>query len=219
MTPTASRGRAPRIPYPPLQHASPPRPRSRPATDGSFAAGLNLNFSLDSSRGGFKLTSQRLATTGTVEARVYRDLNDNGVRDLAEPWEEGATDHHRPARVGREHRQKGRGPRRRAAAVSRPIAVGIDTVEPGRSDARAEKGAAGRRPAARRRRARSKSAWSAPATSKACWSRTTAAASKGLDIELLDATGKVVATDAKRLRRLLPVRTGRLWPLSASPDR
>ena len=59
-------------------------------TDGSFAAGLNLNFSLDASRGGMKLTSQRLATTGSVEARVYRDLNDNGVRDQAEPWEKGA---------------------------------------------------------------------------------------------------------------------------------
>jgi hypothetical protein len=59
-------------------------------TDGSIAAGLNLNFSLDSSRGGFKLTNQRLATSGTVEARVYRDVNDNGVRDRAEPWEEGA---------------------------------------------------------------------------------------------------------------------------------
>ena len=56
-------------------------------TDGSIAAGLNLNFSLDSSRGGFKLTNQRLATSGTVEARVYRDVNDNGVRDRAEPWE------------------------------------------------------------------------------------------------------------------------------------
>jgi hypothetical protein len=59
-------------------------------TDGSFAAGLNLNFSLDSSRGGFKLTNQRLSSTGSVEARVYRDVNDNGIRDLAEPWEEGA---------------------------------------------------------------------------------------------------------------------------------
>ena len=59
-------------------------------TDGSFAGGVNLNFSLDSSRGGFKLTNQRLASTGSVEARVYRDINDNGVRDLAEPWEEGA---------------------------------------------------------------------------------------------------------------------------------
>jgi hypothetical protein len=59
-------------------------------TDGSFAAGINLNFSLDSSRGGFKLTNQRLASSGSVEARVYRDLNDNGARDASEPWEEGA---------------------------------------------------------------------------------------------------------------------------------
>ncbi|HET9399185.1 MAG TPA: hypothetical protein VFO45_10245, partial [Sphingomicrobium sp.] len=59
-------------------------------TDGSFAAGINLNFSLDASRGGMKLTSQRLASTGSVEARVYRDLNDNGMRDGSEPWEKGA---------------------------------------------------------------------------------------------------------------------------------
>ncbi len=59
-------------------------------TDGSVAAGINLNFSLDSSRGGMKFTSQRLASTGSVEARVYRDINDNGVRDEAEPWEKGA---------------------------------------------------------------------------------------------------------------------------------
>src|SRR6202008_574295 len=30
-------------------------------TDGSVAAGINLNFSLDSAAGGFKLTNQRLA--------------------------------------------------------------------------------------------------------------------------------------------------------------
>ena len=59
-------------------------------TDGSFAAGINLNFSLDSAGGGFKLSNQRLAATGSVDARVYRDLNDNGVHDPSEPWEEGA---------------------------------------------------------------------------------------------------------------------------------
>ncbi len=59
-------------------------------TDGSFAAGINLNFSLDSSSGGFKLSNQRLAQNGSVDARVYRDLNDNGIRDAAEPWEQGA---------------------------------------------------------------------------------------------------------------------------------
>jgi hypothetical protein len=95
-------------------------------TDGSFAAGLNLNFSLDSSRGGFKLTNQRLATTGSVEARVYRDINDNGVRDMAEPWEEGAlittgqrvsevkTDNNGSVRVG-------------GLQPYQAIAVGIDT--------------------------------------------------------------------------------------------
>jgi hypothetical protein len=59
-------------------------------TDGSFALGLNLNFSLDSSAGGMRFTSQKLASTGTVEARIYRDLNDNGRHELDEPWEEGA---------------------------------------------------------------------------------------------------------------------------------
>jgi len=95
-------------------------------TDGSFAAGLNLNFSLDASRGGMKLTSQRLASTGSVEARVYRDNNDNGVRDHGEPWEKGAlittgnrvsedsTDKNGMVRVG-------------GLQPYRAIAVGIDT--------------------------------------------------------------------------------------------
>lgn len=95
-------------------------------TDGSFAAGINLNFSLDSGAGGFKLTSQRLASTGTVEARIYRDLNDNGIHEDAEPWEEGvtittgqrvseeATDGHGSVRVG-------------GLQPFQPVAIGIDT--------------------------------------------------------------------------------------------
>jgi hypothetical protein len=59
------------------------------ATDGSLALGFNLNFSLDPG-GGFKLSRQPLATAGAVNAQVYRDLNDNGVRDLTEPFEKGA---------------------------------------------------------------------------------------------------------------------------------
>ena len=54
------------------------------ATDGAVAVGFNLNFSLDSSRGGFNLSRQTLANAGAVHARVYRDLNDNGHRDLDE---------------------------------------------------------------------------------------------------------------------------------------
>lgn len=60
-------------------------------TDGSFAAGINLNFSLDASAGAMRFTSQKLASTGIVEARVYRDLNDNGLRDESEPWQQGAS--------------------------------------------------------------------------------------------------------------------------------
>ena len=59
------------------------------ATDGALALGFNLNFSLDSSRG-FNLSRQTLANSGAVHARVFRDLNDNGRRDLDEPFEKGA---------------------------------------------------------------------------------------------------------------------------------
>ena len=59
------------------------------ATDGSVALGLNLNFSLDPGRG-FAMSREYLARAGAVNARVYRDLNDNGVRDAAEPFEKGA---------------------------------------------------------------------------------------------------------------------------------
>jgi hypothetical protein len=59
------------------------------ATDGSLAIGLNLNFSLDPGHG-FTLSRERLASGGSVRARVYRDLNDNGVADPGEPFEKGA---------------------------------------------------------------------------------------------------------------------------------
>ena len=59
------------------------------ATDGSVAAGLNLNFSLDSAHD-FRLSRELLAGAGAVRARVYRDRNDNGVRDPSEPFEKGA---------------------------------------------------------------------------------------------------------------------------------
>ncbi len=59
------------------------------ASDGSVAFGLNLNFSLDP-RNGFAMSRQTLAQSGEVHALVYRDLNDNGVRDSGEPLEKGA---------------------------------------------------------------------------------------------------------------------------------
>jgi hypothetical protein len=59
------------------------------ATDGSVAFGLNLNFSLDPSHG-FAISRRPLAQAGEVHALVYRDLNDNGLRDPGEPLEKGA---------------------------------------------------------------------------------------------------------------------------------
>ena len=59
------------------------------ATDGSVAVGFNLNFSLDPGAG-LSLSRQPLAAAGAVRARVYRDRNDNGVRDPSEPFEKGA---------------------------------------------------------------------------------------------------------------------------------
>lgn len=59
------------------------------ASDGSVALGINLNFSLDP-RHGFALSRRPLAQAGEVHALVYRDINDNGVHDPSEPFEKGA---------------------------------------------------------------------------------------------------------------------------------
>jgi hypothetical protein len=59
------------------------------ASDGAVALGLNLNFSLDPGHG-MTMSRRPLAQAGAVRAVVYRDLNDNGVHDPAEPFEKGA---------------------------------------------------------------------------------------------------------------------------------
>ena len=59
------------------------------ATDGSVAFGMNLNFSLDP-RHGLNFSRRPLAQAGEVRATVFRDLNDNGVRDPGEPLEKDA---------------------------------------------------------------------------------------------------------------------------------
>jgi len=58
------------------------------ATDGSFAIGFNLNFSLDPSHG-FAMSREPLASAGVVHARVFEDLNGNGLYDPGEPLEKG----------------------------------------------------------------------------------------------------------------------------------
>jgi hypothetical protein len=59
------------------------------ATDGSVAFGVNLNFSLDPAHG-LSLSRRPLAEAGAIHASVYRDLNDNGFHDADEPFEKGA---------------------------------------------------------------------------------------------------------------------------------
>src|SRR5438309_9236169 len=58
-------------------------------TKGDLALGLNLNFSLDP-RHGLTLSRRPLAEGGMVHATVFRDLNDNGELDPGEPREKGA---------------------------------------------------------------------------------------------------------------------------------
>ena len=94
------------------------------ATDGSFALGVNLNFSLDPSHG-LSLSRRPLAQAGAIRAVVYRDLNDNGLRDPSEPLEKGALITAGTAQVQRPTDAKG------AVTVGgliafNPVAVGID---------------------------------------------------------------------------------------------
>ena len=58
------------------------------ASNGDLALGFNLNFSLDP-RHGVTLSREPLAQGGMVHATVFRDLNNNGVRDPGEPVEKG----------------------------------------------------------------------------------------------------------------------------------
>ncbi len=161
-------------------------------TDGSFAAGLNLNFSLDSSRGGMKFTSQRLANSGSVEARVYRDLNDNGARDQDEPWEKGAlittgnrvseetTDRNGAVRVG-------------GLVPYQAIAVGIDTdtlADPSLTPKKALQVVVPRPGVT----ASLEIGLVGAGDIEGVLAKDDGSGFEGLDVELVDASGKVVAT-------------------------
>jgi hypothetical protein len=94
------------------------------ASDGSVAFGVNLNFSLDPSHG-LSFSRRPLAQAGSVHALVYRDLNDNGVRDPNEPLEKGAL-----VTLGTVHAER---PTDASGAVTvggltsyMPITVGVD---------------------------------------------------------------------------------------------
>jgi hypothetical protein len=95
------------------------------ASDGALAIGFNLNFSLDSSRG-FGLSRQTLANAGAIRARVFRDLNDNGRRDLGEPFEKGALIT-TGARLAERNTDEGGQVLIPGLANYVPVTVGIDT--------------------------------------------------------------------------------------------
>lgn len=98
------------------------------ATDGSVAAGLNLAFSIGPDpRGGIRVTSDKLATGGQTLARVFRDLNNDGVRQANEPFEEGVQITTGRAPVNDPTDENGIAI---ASGLSpyRPILVGIDTA-------------------------------------------------------------------------------------------
>ncbi|MEO6198606.1 MAG: hypothetical protein ABIO68_01525 [Sphingomicrobium sp.] len=54
-------------------------------SNGAVAAGVRFSFSLDPAHSGFRPTRERLASNGIVRARVFEDLNENGVFDAGEP--------------------------------------------------------------------------------------------------------------------------------------
>jgi len=97
------------------------------ATDGSVAAGLNLAFSIGPNpRGGVHVTADKLASSGQTVARVYRDLNNDGVRQPGEPYEEGVQ-----ITTGRAPANEPTDENGMAVVTGltpyRPILVGIDT--------------------------------------------------------------------------------------------
>ena len=95
------------------------------ASDGSIAVGLNLNFSLDGSRRGLRPVRDPLASVGQVEARIFRDDNMNGRRDVGEAVEEGAM---LTASTALALHASGKNGIASASGLTafRPVAIGID---------------------------------------------------------------------------------------------
>ena len=158
------------------------------ASDGAVAVGINLSFSLDPGHG-LAMSRRQLAQSGAIHATVYRDLNDNGTRDPAEPLEKGALVTTGTTQAARATNAKGAVTVAGLTAYA-PIAVGIDETSLSRPHADAQEGAAGGRAAAGCRRGRgNRAGWR-----RRCRRRVTKSGGlgfEGLDIELIDAAGKV----------------------------
>ncbi len=96
------------------------------ASDGSVAVGLNLNFSIDGSRGGFNPVRDPIANVGQLRARIFRDDNDNGRRDSGEVLEEGAFLTAGTA-LALEPSGKNGVASANGLAAYRPVAIGVDS--------------------------------------------------------------------------------------------
>ena len=160
------------------------------STDGSLAFGINLNFSLDPSAK-FNFSRQPLAAAGSVHALVYRDLNDNGVRDPSEPFEKGALVTTGTKQAETPTNNKGLVTIAGLTAFS-PMTVGVDEASL-RSDARSQKalqvvvprpGVAGE----------VEIGLVGGGDVEGAIVKSGGVGFEGLDLELLDATGKVIRT-------------------------
>ena len=161
------------------------------ASDGALALGFNLNFSLDSGRG-FNLSRQTLANAGAVRARVFRDLNDNGRRDLGEPFEKGALVT-TGARLAERTTDGGGQVLVAGLANYVPVTVGIDTsslADPMLAPKRALQVVVPRPGVA----AEVDIALVGAGDIEGAIVRDGGDGFEGLDVELLDATGRLVAT-------------------------
>jgi hypothetical protein len=162
------------------------------ASDGSVAAGFNLTFSLDRGPGGWRASRQLLAGSGSVRAQVFRDTNGNGLRDRQEKVEQGAliTAGMRPA-----DRPTGADGWTSVAGLDnyRPVAIGVDTTSLGDPNLVPSRPAQLVVP-----RPGIAAEVLIPLVSGGAIEGTLAkdggGAFEGLDLELVDASGKVLAT-------------------------
>jgi hypothetical protein len=161
------------------------------ATDGAVAVGINLSFSLDPGHG-FALSRRQMAQSGAVHATVYRDLNDNGLRDPAEPFEKGALITTGTVQAGRPTDARGAVTIAGLTAYS-PVAVGIDETslaDPMLAPRKALQVVVPRPGVA----AEVEIGLVGGGDVEGAVTRSGGLGFEGLDLELLDAAGRVVAT-------------------------
>ena len=96
------------------------------ATDGSIAGGLNLAFSLGAGTGLLRPSVDSMASSGQVLARVFRDLNADGVRQADEPAAPAVGITAGTAAVNAPTDARGRAVVGRLQPY-RPVSIGVDT--------------------------------------------------------------------------------------------